>query len=130
MNIKKIHHVAYRCKDAKETTDFFDELKKTSKTVVLYGEHPNNANSVWMLLYQMGYENVKILSVETVFVNNQFQTKNVQIEKPNVNYAQVIKDARINKSEVTKVSTPKKVNAPKKVIVVKKKKKKAPEGGC
>lgn len=25
MNIKKIHHVAYRCKDAKETTDFYRE---------------------------------------------------------------------------------------------------------
>ena len=26
MNIKKIHHVAYRCKDAKETVAFYQEV--------------------------------------------------------------------------------------------------------
>lgn len=100
---------------------FFNRMSENNKTLILYGEHPNNANSVWMFLYQMGYENVKILSVETLFFNNRFQIKNVQIEKPLVHYAQIMKGSRIEKKEV---------QSPKKKIFIRKKKKHAAEGGC
>ena len=33
INIKKIHHVAYRCKDAKETADWYKEHLNMELTV-------------------------------------------------------------------------------------------------
>jgi len=108
----------------KESNSFLQELSKTGKTAILYGEHPDNANSAWMLLYQLGYENVKVLCVETSFVDNQFQVKNVDLEKPAVNYAQVMQKSMGEKEVVAKAKKPKKV------ITAPKKKKRVPEGGC
>ena len=108
----------------KESNSFLKELSKTEKTAILYGDHPDSANSAWMLLYQLGYENVKVLSVETSFVNNQFQIKNVDIEKPAVNYAKVLDSLMDDKPTVVTVKKPKKV------ITAPKKKKRVPEGGC
>lgn len=105
---------------------FLNQLRDNDKTAILYGEHPDNANNAWMLLYQLGYENVKVLCIETVFVDNQFQTKNVDLEKPAVNFAQVMQDATEVKKEVEVT----KVKKPKKVIPKPKKKKRVPEGGC
>ncbi len=106
--------------------DFLNELRDNGKIAILYGEHPDNANNAWMLLYQLGYENVKVLCIETIFVDNEFQTKNVDLEKPAVNFAQVMQGAMEKeiKVEVTKVKKPKKV------IPKPKKKKRVPEGGC
>ena len=108
----------------KESNSFLKELSKTEKTAILYGDHPDSANSAWMLLYQLGYENVKVLSVETSFVNNQFQIKNVDIEKPAVNYVKVLDSLMDDKPTVVTVKKPKKV------ITAPKKKKRVPEGGC
>ena len=108
----------------KESNSFLKELSKTEKIAILYGDHPDSANSAWMLLYQLGYENVKVLSVETSFVNNQFQIKNVDIEKPAVNYAKVLDSLMDDKPTVVEVKKPKKV------ITAPKKKKRVPEGGC
>lgn len=113
------------------TTEFLRNLKNGNKTIILYGKNPDEANSAWMLLYQLGYENVKILSVKTEFTDNKFQVKNSAIEKPAVNFAQVMKKAteKPKKIKVIKKVAPKKV-APKKVIPKPKKKKRVPEGGC
>ena len=108
----------------KESTLFLKEINDAGKTAILYGDHPDNANSVWMLLYQLGYENVKVLCIETSFVDNQFQTNNVDLEKPVVNYAQVMQSSVGENSKVVKV------NKPKKVITAPKKKKRVAEGGC
>ncbi|NOQ92807.1 MAG: hypothetical protein GQ552_08855, partial [Flavobacteriaceae bacterium] len=110
------------------TIDFLNQLRDSDKTAILYGEHPDNANNGWMLLYQLGYENIKVLCIETVFVDNEFQTKNVDLEKPAVNFAQVMQDAMEDKKE-TKVEVTK-AKKPKKVIPLPKKKKRVPEGGC
>ena len=103
---------------------FLNLLRDEGKTAILYAEHPNMANSAWMLLYQLGYENVKVLCIETCFVDNKFQTKNVEIEKPAVNFAQVMKDAMGEQKQTDIVKTPKKV------IPLPKKKKRVAEGGC
>lgn len=108
--------------------ELFDELAESNKMAVLYGEDPNDANRAWMLLYQLGYENAKILCVETSYIDNKLQVSNHVLEKPAVNYAQIMKlakSATTNKiKEVTKRKTPKKV------ITLPKKKKRVPEGGC
>lgn len=108
----------------KEINSFLKELKKAEKIAILYGDHPDRANSAWMLLYQLGYENIKVLSVETSFVNNQFQVKNVDIERPVVNYAKVLDSLMDDKPTIVEVKKPKKV------ITAPKKKKRVPEGGC
>lgn len=104
-----------------------NELRDTGKTVVLYGRNPNDANSAWMLLYQLGYENIKMLNSSTQLVDNQFQVRDYDLEKPIANYLDIFKNIEPEKAAVVKKATPK---PPKRVIAVKKKKKRKPEGGC
>lgn len=111
---------------------FIHTLKNTNKTVVLYGANVDEANSAWMLLYQLGYNNTKLLSVTISFENNKFHATNYTIEQPDVNYKQVMVLAMAKPNPST-VEAPKKIiekAAPKKVVPVQKKKKMAPEGGC
>ncbi len=108
------------------TTKLLRGLKNGDKTIIIYGENPDEADSVWMLLYQLGYENVKILCVETEYTESKFQIKNYDLEKPSVNYAQVMAKAQ---SFSGNVSEPNK-SAPKKVLPRPKKKKRVAEGGC
>ena len=105
--------------------EFLDNLKTNCQTIILYGKDPDNANTGWMLLYQLGYDNVKILCIETDYVDKTFQIKNAPLEKPNVNFAQVMASAKSKKSENLIIEKPKK-----KVITAPKKKKRLPEGGC
>ena len=106
--------------------DFFNTLKNSNKTIVLYGKNADEANSAWMLLYQLGYDNTKILSVLTSSENNKFQTTNYTVEKPAVNYAEEMRLAKEKSQIIEEVAKPiveVKKAAPKKVIPVQKKKK-------
>ncbi len=117
----------------KETSQLLRPIKDEGKLVILYGENPEAANNAWMLLYQLGYENIKILSIETDYIDNKLLTKNIVVEKPSVNYAQILRDAKAKEIEQEKNKTAtevKKPAAPKKVITKPKKKKRVPEGGC
>lgn len=105
----------------------FDELRDAGKTVVFYGKNPNEANSAWMIMYQLGYENVKILNNSTQLVDNRFQVTNYSLEKPIANYLEIFNNGTTESSEDKQISAP---VTPKKVIAVKKKKKRKPEGGC
>ena len=64
--------------------NFLNTLKDANKTIVLYGKNADEANSAWMLLYQLGYENTKILSALASVENNKFQATNYTIENPEV----------------------------------------------
>ena len=112
------------------SSELLNNLKNGNKTIIIYGKNPDEADSAWMLLYQLGYENVKILCVETNYIDNKFQVKNYALEKPSVNYAQVMLLAKnsAKKSEESKKIVTKKT--PKKVTPKPKKKKRVPEGGC
>ena len=105
--------------------EFLDNLKANDESIILYGKDPDNANTGWMLLYQLGYDNVKILCIETEYIDKTFRIKNTPLEKPYANYAQVMTSAKIRKPEITIKKKPKK-----KVVTVQKKKKRLPEGGC
>ncbi len=108
---------------AADNLKFLDQLEESSKTAVLYGENPDEANSAWTLLYQLGYENTKILCVQTNYKDNTFYVENYTIEKPSVNFAEIMRMSKYTQ-EVTKPKVSKKV------ITIPKKKKKKPEGGC
>ena len=111
-----------------ENIDFFYNLKGKKSTVVLYGTNPDEALAPYMVLYQLGYDNLKILTIENSYNKNKLITKNVNLEKSNGDINAFILES-IKKSNVEiKVKPVKK--APKKVIPFKKKKKMAAEGGC
>ena len=83
-----------------------------------------------MLLYQLGYDNIKILTIENSYDENKLITKAVEIEKSvadvNAFIAESVKKA--NKVAKQKIVVKKPVR--KKVITVKKKNKAPAEGGC
>ena len=123
-HIEKAQNISSHNLFDEEVHTFMRGIKNSDKNIVLYGKNPDNALTFWMLLYQLGYENVKLLAVETSLVENKFMVTNKAVEKPFIDYAEAIKKATAN--------TPKKAEQtkPKKVITVKKKKKRVPEGGC
>ena len=110
-------------------TKICKDAVSAGKTMILYGENPETANSPCILLYQLGYEELKLLSVQSYYKNKEFHIAGLEVEKPLFDYAQTMKKASIQPvKKVTPVQKPKPVK--KKVVTKPKKKKKMPEGGC
>jgi len=114
---------------SEENINIFNKLKNDHTTVILYGTNPDEVLAPYMLLYQLGYSNLKILMVENSYSQNKLLTKKVDIEKPvgdvNAFINESIKKAKIKQAPKAKTPPP-----PKKVIPRKKKKKMPTEGGC
>jgi len=110
-----------------ENSDFFDELKETNKTAVLYGKNPQQVNPPFLVLYQLGFDNIKMLAVENSYFENKLITKNSDIEKSEADITTFINESRENAS--IEPMDEDIIKAPKKIITTKRKKK-APEGGC
>ncbi len=110
-------------------SDVFNELKENNKTVILYGNNPTETNPPFMLLYQLGYTNIKILLVNNTYSQNKLITKSSVIEKNSADINAFIRESHKNASKALK---PKQeiIKPPKKIIPVKKKKKMPVEGGC
>ncbi len=107
---------------------FFKELKASNKTAILYGDNPQEANVPFMFLYQLGYDNIKLLTITNNYSQNKLISKNCYIEKPENDIRTFINES-VKKSNV-KVTPKKTIQPAKKIITVQKKKKKIPEGGC
>ncbi len=56
-------------------SDILKDLKENSKKIILYATNPNEAISSYMLLYQLGYDDIKILCVENSYHQNKLITK-------------------------------------------------------
>ena len=117
-----------------DNSELLKDLKDEGKTLVLYGNNPTEAIAPYMVLYQLGYENIKILSVENSYYQNKLITKDVSLENPVADVNAFIQESFKKKEEAMKkaevVNKPKTIPAPKKVIPIKKKKKMPVEGGC
>lgn len=74
-------------------SDFFKELQMTDKTIVLYGNNPNETISPFMLLHQLGYKNCKILTIENSYFENKLITKNSDIELLTIDINAFIKES-------------------------------------
>ena len=98
-----------------------------NKPLIVYGENPETANTASLLLFQLGYEQLKLLSIQSYYDNKQFHIAALEVEKPKFDYSETMKEASIQ--HVQKIA-PKTKPAKKKVITQPKKKKRAPEGGC
>lgn len=107
---------------------FFKELKESNKTALLYGNNPHEANVPFLFLYQLGYDNIKLLVIQNSYSQNKLISKNYEIEKSEIDIRAFINES-VKKSNV-KVITKKIIKPAKKIIPVQKKKKKIPEGGC
>lgn len=112
-----------------DNSTLFKEIKEKGKTAILYGTNPNQVNAPFMLLYQLGYNNVKILTIENSYIENKLISKNIEIEKSVANINDFIKESIKNatKDSKQKVVAKKPI---KKTIIVKKRKKAPAEGGC
>jgi len=112
-----------------ENTEVFNKLKSDNTTVILYGKNPDEALEPYMILYQLGYPNLKILLIENSYAQNKLITKNVEIEKSVADVNAFI-DESIKKANIKPKRKATPPPPPKKVIPVKKKKKMPAEGGC
>ncbi|MFD2517490.1 rhodanese-like domain-containing protein [Salinimicrobium flavum] len=110
-----------------ENKAIFQELKDSQKLTVLYGKDLEEANLPFLLLYQMGYDNLKLLSTNNKYLYNELITQPDDIEKP-IADIQAFIDESVKKANA-KVEV-KKVPVPKQVVPIKKKKKRPVEGGC
>lgn len=106
--------------------NIFKELKNTNKTAILYGNNPHEVNMPFLLLYQLGYDNIKLLTTENSYVQNKLITKNSDIEKSKADVTAFINASKKNGDVNIVIQN----HTPKKTITVRKKKKKTTEGGC
>ena len=112
-----------------KSQETIENAVQNNKFLILYGENPETVNAACMLLFQLGYEQLKLLSVESLYDDRQFHISSVMVETPLFDFSDTMEKAKI---QTIKKVTPKINPQPKKkkVITKPKKKKKMPEGGC
>lgn len=81
----------------KENLQFFDKAVSDSLIVILYGETQLDANGPWMVLYQLGYPNLKVLLGGYKTISNpEFDPDNIGdylIEEAVVDFYTITQDA-------------------------------------
>lgn len=112
-----------------ESREIIETIPNTNRLLIVYGENPETAHTACILLFQLGYEPLKLLTVESFYEDQEFHIKNVEVEKPMFNFSETMEKSKI--PIIKKITAkPKPQPAKKKVVVKPKKKKKMPEGGC
>ena len=111
------------------------ELQNSNKAIVLYGSTPEEANLPFMILYQLGYDNIKLLPIELSYIQNELIANQVDVEKSAHDIksfiAESVKKAKVKTPPIIKtLPAVKSVKPVEKKLVLKKKKKRPPEGGC
>lgn len=115
-----------------ESIDFFEDTLADSISVILYASNQFEANGAWMLLQQLGYSNIKILlGGYNYFIHQKANHHNISesteylVEKPQINYADFIKNTSSSSGQVVEQTA-----VPKQITPVKRKKKVVAAGGC
>ncbi|MHB1107344.1 MAG: hypothetical protein ACYCZ2_13385, partial [Lutibacter sp.] len=103
--------------------------KESNKTAVLYGNNPQEVNAPFLILYQLGFDNIKLLAIENSYLQNKLISKNTVIEKSEADVTAFINES-VNKATTAETLKKVVIAPPKKVITVQKKKKAPAEGGC
>lgn len=111
-----------------DSKEYFDKWQADSLQIILYGKDELQVNAPWMLLYQLGYTNTRLLMggmdyIDQLYSDELADGETFNVETPAYDYAGIITAA--SSGENTSVTT-----QPKKKVVVRKKEKKAAEGGC
>ncbi|MGJ5643116.1 rhodanese-like domain-containing protein [Formosa sp. S-31] len=105
------------------------DLKNSDTPTALYGATPEEANIPFLILYQLGFDNLKILPVALSYSQNKLITKEAKTEHLPYDINEYISDSKKHLDSSNTIIPPT-VNVPKKVITVEKKKKRKAEGGC
>lgn len=113
---------------SEENQSILNEIKDLNKTIVIYGTNAQEANIPFVILYQLGFDNLKLLTVDLSYLQNKLVTNNSDIEKPVTDIKAFINES-INSNGADSLNSFQ-PNVPKKIITVQKKKKRAAEGGC
>ena len=123
---------------SEENSEILEDLKEENITIIMYGKVPNQVIAPYMILSQLGFDNLKLLMVENTYDQNKLITKNVAVENSTADVNAFIQESIKKTEEAMKKANiavkpkyiPKAVAAPTKVVPVKKKKKMPVEGGC
>lgn len=112
----------------KEFIAMFDDWQNSSKTVVLFAENEQATAAPWMLLKQLGYQNMKTLAGGYGFYRQNQQQNSPEMqaykaEQPALDFAEFIKNISGGESVTPKTE-------PTKILPVQRKKRSATEGGC
>lgn len=118
-----------------ENKTLFDNWLNDSLKVVLYGKDELQANSPWMLLYQSGYSNMRVLMggysyIDRLYLDQLEEGETYMVEDPQFDFAAIIKDVQAEKDKPKEIAPPPKKVVKKQEVVVQKKEKKPAEGGC
>jgi len=111
----------------KQNIEQFDAWESTVKTIVFIGKDPSQATGSWMLLRQMGYSNLKIMTggwKQYVALLQNPDTKVAKIGQPMHDFAKIMESARQGGSATQAIEKQEVVTPTRKV------KKAAAEGGC
>ena len=111
----------------KENLNLFKEYNKSGKTMVLYGKTERDAIAPCILLYQLGFTNVKVLSggFDCFTDENSYCPNGVA----KYNYAEIAEQGGVKEVKVV-IEKPKELPKAKKVIPIEEKVKVEQEGGC
>jgi len=114
----------------KENKVLFNQWFKDSTLVVFYGNDEAQATQPWMMMYQLGYTNTRVLMGGCIYMDKFYDDEltdndSYSTEDPMFDYAGIIKKASVGEKNPQSANKPEK-----KKVVVRKKKKKEAEGGC
>jgi len=116
---------------AKENIMLFEDLSKSGIKVILYGKDQQDANGAWMVLNQIGIDNLRVMEGGFDFFNKMSAAetaataeKNYQAEKAAYNYKEIMESLGSPSVESSQGQSPEPVR------VIRKEKKSAAEGGC
>lgn len=106
----------------------FDSWLADTTLVILYGKDEMEANSPWMLLYELGYTNVRTLMggmsyIDKLYEDTLEEGETFNVEDPRYDFAGIIAAGSVNNQNSAD-------QVPKRKVTVRKKEKKATEGGC
>ena len=104
----------------------FTQLNEAGKTAVLYANNPEELNTPFLILSQLGYNNIKLLEVKNNYLQNKLITTPIEVEKSQADVSAFIKESAKNAN----IIVPIKVVTPVKKVITIQKKKKAPAEGC
>jgi rhodanese-related sulfurtransferase len=111
-----------------ESLELFSKWKEDSLQVVLYGNNELEVTSPWMVLYQLGYTNTQTLMggmdyIDKLYSEQLAENETYNVEAQAYDYAGIIEAAKNASPDQVQIQQPKKV-------IIRKKEKKAAEGGC
>ena len=114
---------------SEENIRFFKQLEQDSMTVILYGQDQLEANGPWMVLKQLGFDNIKVMlggygyyTTNSLDIYDMPDIPEYLVEEPNYDFAEISSQNNVIEATESKPAQ--------KITTIRKKKKAAVEGGC